>query len=71
MFKRVSISLIIMKEKEPIVFDLQNEIVLNYSFCLALASPNISPKTLNIFHGFNEALSTLRKTSYLNIYTLL
>ncbi len=71
MFKRVSISLTIMKEKGSAEFDLQNETVLNHSFCSASASSNISSKTLNIIHDFDEALSTSRKTSYLDISTSL
>lgn len=71
MFKRVSISLTIMKEKESAEFDLQNEIVLNHSFCSASASSNISSKTLNIIHDFDEASSTSRETSYLDISTSL
>jgi len=71
MFKRVSISLTIMKEKESAEFNLQNEIVLNHSFCFASASSNTSSKTLNIFHDFDKASSISRKTSYLDIHTSL
>ncbi len=71
MFKRVSISLTIMKEKESAEFDLQNEIVLNYSFCSASASSNTSSKTLNIIHDFDEASLISRETSYLDISTSL
>jgi len=71
MFKRASISLTIMKEKESAEFDLQNETVLNHSFCPASASSNTSPKTLNIFHDFDKASSTSRETSYLDIHTSL
>ncbi len=71
MFKRVSISLTIMKEKGSAEFDLQNGIVLNHSFCPASASSNTPPKTLNIFHGFDKASSAPRETSYLDIHTSL
>ncbi len=71
MFKRVSISLTIMKEKGSAEFDLQNEIVLNHSFCSASASSNTSSKALNIFHDFDKASSIPRETSYLDIHTSL